>query len=278
MANECWYANYHCHTYRCGHAFGEDEEFVVAAIEEGYKILGFSDHIMLPGIYDPHMRGDISLQQGYFDSINALKEKYKDQIEIHLGYEAEWLGEAYRDYYRELLDSGQVEYLILGNHCCFENGRCLFYPSFQDRDFMLRLYTNQVIEAMHSGFFLYFAHPDFPYRWRPEWDDLAIDCARRIIETAMELDIPLEVNMGPARWWNLDDPDRFHHLPYPHLPFWQLVGEYGAKCIFGVDAHKPNELKENEFDGFRLFAEYCHLKMVDRLDLNYRKVGEKKKH
>ena len=36
--------NYHTHTKRCGHAIGEDEEYVVNAIEAGLTDLGFSDH------------------------------------------------------------------------------------------------------------------------------------------------------------------------------------------------------------------------------------------
>ena len=36
--------NYHTHTKRCGHAIGNDEDYVINAIKAGYKILGFSDH------------------------------------------------------------------------------------------------------------------------------------------------------------------------------------------------------------------------------------------
>ena len=36
--------NYHTHTKRCGHAIGEDEEYVINAIEAGLTDLGFSDH------------------------------------------------------------------------------------------------------------------------------------------------------------------------------------------------------------------------------------------
>ena len=35
--------NYHTHTKRCNHAVGEDEEYVLSAIENGYKVLGFAD-------------------------------------------------------------------------------------------------------------------------------------------------------------------------------------------------------------------------------------------
>lgn len=37
--------NYHTHTSRCGHAVGEDEEYVINAIKSGIKVLGFSDHV-----------------------------------------------------------------------------------------------------------------------------------------------------------------------------------------------------------------------------------------
>ena len=36
--------NYHTHTARCNHASGADREYVEAAIQEGVKVLGFSDH------------------------------------------------------------------------------------------------------------------------------------------------------------------------------------------------------------------------------------------
>ena len=36
--------NYHMHTYRCMHASGTDEEYVLSAIKNGYEEIGFSDH------------------------------------------------------------------------------------------------------------------------------------------------------------------------------------------------------------------------------------------
>jgi histidinol-phosphatase (PHP family) len=40
--------NYHSHTARCGHAWGTDEEFVNAAIDAGFSVLGFSEHTPWP--------------------------------------------------------------------------------------------------------------------------------------------------------------------------------------------------------------------------------------
>ena len=41
-------ANYHTHTARCGHATGTGEDYVLAAIEQGFDELGFSDHVPWP--------------------------------------------------------------------------------------------------------------------------------------------------------------------------------------------------------------------------------------
>ena len=41
-------SNYHTHTYRCNHATGEDKQYVESAINNGYDLLGFTDHVMLP--------------------------------------------------------------------------------------------------------------------------------------------------------------------------------------------------------------------------------------
>ena len=82
-------ANYHTHTKRCGHATGEDEDYVLEAIGHGFKHLGFSDHAMLPGFSEPYKRGDYTLFSDYVDSINNLKQKYDGRITIYLGFEAE---------------------------------------------------------------------------------------------------------------------------------------------------------------------------------------------
>lgn len=39
--------NFHTHTSRCHHAYGEDEEMVRAAIQNGFEVLGISDHTWL---------------------------------------------------------------------------------------------------------------------------------------------------------------------------------------------------------------------------------------
>ena len=256
---------YHSHTKRCGHAFGEDEEYVLAAIEMGFKVIGFSDHVILPDRSAPRMRGDPLMLQDYFDSVNYLKKKYQDLIEIHLAFEAEWFGEEYEAYYRELLKD-HLDYMILGQHCWIGGEDDCFhwyaYPYFPDKPSQLKGYVDDLIAGMRSGLFTYVCHPDLFMLWYGEWDERCVEAAYRIARTAKELDLPLEVNMGRSH-------NKPHHgkrgYPYPYGKFWDIVSEVGAKAIIGLDAHSPEAILCNDGDYFLHFVKKHKLRYVNRL-------------
>ena len=84
------------------HSFFSDgknslEEHILAAIEKGFTVLGFSEHSLHP--LDPafyyavdsnwHMLPDRFSE--YATAVKALKEKYADRIKILLGFEADYL-------------------------------------------------------------------------------------------------------------------------------------------------------------------------------------------
>ena len=77
-------ANYHTHTVRCGHAEGSEREYIEAAISEGFKILGFSDHTPqpYPEGFKSHIRMDMSELDNYTETLVKLRDEYKDQIQI----------------------------------------------------------------------------------------------------------------------------------------------------------------------------------------------------
>ena len=94
------------------HACGNDEEYVLAAIQNHYEVLGFSDHT--PWNYKKeftsHTRMKVSQAQGYIDSIAALREKYKDQIEIKIGFECEFFPE-YLEWLLDFLIEKKIDYI-----------------------------------------------------------------------------------------------------------------------------------------------------------------------
>ena len=85
-------ANYHTHTFRCGHASGTEEEYIERAIENGIKIMGFSDHVpfLFPNNHQTSWKVQVKDAQDYIDTLTALREKYKDKISIKLGLECEY--------------------------------------------------------------------------------------------------------------------------------------------------------------------------------------------
>ena len=70
--------NYHTHTSRCKHAQGTDRDYVQQAVDSGYQVLGFTDHVAWPfsdGFVSP-VRMDAGQMPEYAASILKLKEEY----------------------------------------------------------------------------------------------------------------------------------------------------------------------------------------------------------
>lgn len=102
------YSDLHMHTTFCD-GKNTPEEMVVSAIEKGVKTLGFSTHSYTP--FDSgYCIKDID---GYKMEINRLKCKYKDDINILLGIEA--------DYYSDV-SYDDFDYVIGSVHYVLKNG------------------------------------------------------------------------------------------------------------------------------------------------------------
>ena len=109
--------NYHTHTTRCMHAVGSDEEYVLSAIKGGFQILGFSDHT--PWKYRTSYIADMRMLPEelpeYIESLQYLREKYRDQIDIKIGLECEYFPE-YIPWLKEQIKKYQLNYILFGNH------------------------------------------------------------------------------------------------------------------------------------------------------------------
>lgn len=234
---------YHTHTYRCGHAVGEDEAYVLAAIESGIKVLGFTDHVMLPGYSQPGIRGEYSMLEDYISSINALKEKYKDKIEIHLGFECEYYPQ-FLEYYSKLKSDFGVEYLILGQHCFINKDNKLEWQMTSDTKECVDRYVENIISGMKTKLFAYVAHPDLYIYTSHEWNEILEEAAHKICQASVKYNVPLEINLG-----RFNKGNKFiNHLMYPDERFWKIAGQYKCKAYIGRDAHSPMHLLDPHFD------------------------------
>ena len=87
--------NFHTHNLFCDGKCSA-EEMVLAAIEKGFDVLGFSSHCihpLNPEFYKPvdniwHIPS--ANIKSYTEEIRRLKEKYADKINIYLGFEADY--------------------------------------------------------------------------------------------------------------------------------------------------------------------------------------------
>ena len=154
------FANYHTHTFRCHHATGTEREYIEAAIAEGIKVLGFSDHIpcLFPDGHQSGFRVQTEDTEDYFTVLRALRKEYKDDIEIHIGFESEYYPELF-DSMIERIKPFSPEYLILGQHCT-DNERGHWSTMPTDDPSILTEYVNEVIEGIKTGAYTYLAHPD----------------------------------------------------------------------------------------------------------------------
>lgn len=256
-------ANYHTHTYRCGHAGTyKDEEYVQHAIESGFEILGFSDHIMLPGFEQEKYRGSFSMCNNYYNSINSLKEKYKDRIDIKLGFEAESFPK-YMPYYSELLKNKVIDYLILGNH--FSMDRFGGVVNASD----MYVYYELAYKAIRSNMFTIFAHPDIFLANVETFNKECYKICEKLIELCIQYDVYLEVNVGGVRNGKkkIGNKERYN---YPTTEFFNIASKMNAKCVIGIDAHSPYAISDEKSLIEALnFAKRCNLRLFD--EINFKK-------
>lgn len=97
--------NLHSHTTYCD-GLNCAEDMVLAAIDKGFAIFGFSGHSYLD--FDDSWCMSQENTEKYFSEIQYLKEKYKNQIEILCGIEQDYLSEAPVDQYDFVIGSVHV--------------------------------------------------------------------------------------------------------------------------------------------------------------------------
>ena len=87
--------DYHTHNRRCGHAFGEIEDYIKVAIEKNLNEIGISDHFPLGAILDDPQFKEIIKSTSmeviefpdYIKEIKRLKEKYRNKLKIRISTE-----------------------------------------------------------------------------------------------------------------------------------------------------------------------------------------------
>lgn len=247
-------ANYHTHTWRCNHASGTEREYVENALKIGLKTLGFSDHgpYVFPDGYVSGFRMSVEQLPGYCQVLLGLRQEFSGRIQIPIGLELEYYPALLPEMLPVLRDQ-PVDYLILGQHVLGNevNEHSAGAPT-EDAG-KLERYCDQTIEAMNTGLYTYFAHPDM-MRYVGSRQIYARQM-RRLCREANSCGVPLELNLlglGEGRH-------------YPNPAFWEVAAEEGCQVVLGRDAHTPQALLDTK-------TEERAREMVKKLGLKLRET------
>lgn len=255
-------ANYHTHTERCSHATGTEREYIERAIQNGIKIMGFSDHapFRFPNGYESGFRVPTALAEDYVNTLKSLREEYKGKIKIFIGFEMEYYP-AFFDQMLQFVKSLGAEYLILGQHflnnelgadCNAKPKHTSLGRGFTKED--MTEYADCIIAGIKSGEFSYVAHPDVIF-YDTKTEEYEKEM-RRICKASVKYNVPLEINMLGIRG------DRH----YPNEAFWKIAGEEGCSAILGFDAHTALDAYDSQSQKRAMeIVEKYNLKLVETL-------------
>lgn len=234
----------HSHTYRCGHASGDIEDYIKFAVAKKFQIYGVSDHVFLPGVKEPLTRGDYSLLGEYIDGYNRVKKKYLSQIKMYLGFECEY-SDVLKDYYRYLLKEKGFDYLICGQHFSYDENKNRHGYDFELEEYR-NLYLSEISKAMESGLFLYIAHPDIFFMGATEINEPFKIMTKKIIDLAIKYNAVLELNNhGIYRDHNRNGKT---FIDYPCEYFWKEVSKTNIRVVYGGDYHVPEEIFDHTLE------------------------------
>lgn len=237
--------NYHTHTYRCKHSDQtlSDEEYVQLFIKKGFKKICFTDHCPHEEQIDcrNNMRMEYSQKDEYYNSINSLKEKYKNAIEIEKGFEVEYVS-GLESYLNQL--KNETDKLILGQHFVFDKNGNIKYIGWEptDGDDLLN-YAKCIESAMQHNIPNIIAHPDLFMLDKSCFGEIEEEATNIICKAAEKYQIPLEINLTRA-CMNLFGLT--NKIEYPDRNFWKIASTYNIKVVYGVDAHFRDQIQNFE--------------------------------
>ena len=222
----------HNHTKLCNHAEGEISQYIEKAIECGVKYFGFSEHA--PMNFDEKYRITFEQMKEYERSVLEAKEKYKNSIEILLGYEVDYL-KAYMD---ERVLKADVDFLIGSVHFIeewgFDNPEFIGNYKDMDIDEIWQKYFDAIEEMAQSRLFDIVGHLDlikiFKYMPKKEIGEIA----KNALLAIKEADMAVEINVAGFR--------KPIGEAYPSVSLLNEIKKLDIPITFASDAHKPEQV------------------------------------
>lgn len=237
------FIDYHTHHVRCGHASGELEEYVVKGIEIGLSQLGLSDHMPLlhvdPETYFPGMAMPMEELPNYAEEAFRLQAKYKDQIDIRVGLEGDYI-EGYEAEIERIVKAYPWDYVIGSIHFLGEWDISDYRQTdgWNERDpfEVYEQYYDAVKKAARTGFFDFLGHIDVIKRFGFKPEQSVEHLEREALQAIKDAGLAIELNASGLR------------MPvnemFPSRRMLEYAYELGIPVTIGSDAHQPERLAQ----------------------------------
>lgn len=240
--------DYHTHHERCGHAVGSLEDYVREGIKRGFSHLGLSDHMPLlhvnPAEYLPEMAMAMEELPYYVEEAFRLKAKYKGQIELRVGLEADYI-EGWEKPIQALLDAYPWDYVIGSVHFLgtWDVSDFRQTAQWEGRDVfeVYRQYYDAVIKAAQTGFYDITGHIDvikrFGFRPPAERDEEVQELELNALKAVKQADMVMELNASGL--------SKVCAEMFPSRRILEAALAMGIPVTLGSDAHDPKKLGEH---------------------------------
>ncbi len=236
----------HTHHERCGHAEGNIEDYIKAAIEKGLDAIGIADHSPYFHKEEDHPSPRITMAKSdfpnYVKEVLLLKEKYQENIDVLLGIECDYFPYG-MEKYKQQLDKYPLDYIIGSVHfvddiSIFKKGRWDGLTKQQKVE-TKESYYHLIEQSARTNMFQVLGHIDAMKGFYPEFSSIETDVIDQTLKIIGEKKIAIEINTsGKTKyvggWYPSDDileRALFHKVP----------------VTFGSDAHVPERVGD-EFE------------------------------
>ena len=222
----------HNHTSRCNHAEGTVEEYIIRAIELGIDIYGFSEHA--PMDFDSYYRLGFDEMQEYTDDVLKLKERYKNEIEILLGYEVDYL----KGHMDKRVLTSKVDYLIGSVHFLdkwgFDNPEFIGGWKTRNIDDIWQEYFDAIEAMAKTKYFDIVGHFDLikVFKFMPTKDIRVL--AKKALQAIKKSEMVIELNGAGLR-----KPIK---EIYPSQMLLEVAYEMNIPITFSSDAHAVEQV------------------------------------
>ncbi|MCC8142600.1 MAG: histidinol-phosphatase [Tannerellaceae bacterium] len=259
-------SNYHSHCNFCD-GRSTPEDFVKFAISNKFRAYGFSSHSPLP--FETFWNMSKEDMPEYLAEIERLKKKYREQLEIYVGLEIDFLDKTYNSairYFQELpLDYRicSIHFLPISdvleekNMVCIDGSFAEFKASVDkyfngDIRALFKRYFDSTKEMIETGGFDIMGHMDKIYMNGSRFEEFYPDAGW--YRTPMTECLELVAEKGLMVEINTKNLGRKQHT-YPHPSFFRQLAERNIPVLVNSDCHYPYLVNDGRAEAFALLKE-----------------------